>query len=189
MQSSKHGDCLCTWWANWVFIKCCYYKTLPLKSFTDGNSCCPLYSARERHKLLKTGMTKFITQVAQPCRHLAVMTVRWKVVVNVSAFYTTGIFKQVLVNKFLDAVLPVQLCLTCVSYTSIITLLQEKGPNTLSQLKNSDSSISMSGLTHCLLNLNFAGGLPPRPSKIQWTLAAAVVFDEQLNKCCNTTYW
>ena len=88
---------------------------MPLKLFTERNSWCPLYSGRERHKLLKIGVTKFITQVALPCWHLAVTTVRWKVVVNVSAFYTTGIFKQVLVNKFLNAVLPVQLYLTGVS--------------------------------------------------------------------------
>ena len=69
--------------------------------------------------------------------------------------------------------------LTGVSWPSVITLLQEEGLDMLTLLKNSDSSINTSGLTHCLVDLNFAGGVPPRPNKIQLTFATAIVFEEQ----------
>ena len=67
------------------------------------------------------------------------------------------------------------------------TLRQDDGLDTLSLLKNSESSLSTSGLTHCL-NLNCDGGVPPRLNRIRWTFAAVTVLDEQPNISCKKRY-
>ena len=67
------------------------------------------------------------------------------------------------------------------------TLRQDDGLDTPS-VKKFESSLSTSGLTHCRLNLNFDGGVPPRPNRIEWTFAAVTVFDEQPNTSCKKQY-
>ena len=68
------------------------------------------------------------------------------------------------------------------------TLRQDDGLDTLSLSKNSESSLSTSGLTHCRLNLNFDGGVPPQPNRIEWTFAAVTVFSEQPNTSYKKRY-
>ena len=83
--------------------------------------------------------------------------------------------------------------LTGVSWTSVITLLQEEGLDMLSLLKNSDSSFNTSGLTDCLVDLDFAGGVPPRPNKIQWTFMPPLLSlknsQTNLATCCKDNPW
>ena len=96
-----------------------------------------------------------------------------EVCVNVSSLYTFWKFQKVLTDKSLDCILPVP-------HSSLLL-------ETSSLCKKSVTSSRTQGLTHCLVNLNLSTGTPPRPNKIQRTLAAVTVFDEQLNSFWRVT--
>ena len=78
-------------------------------------------------------------------------------------FTPEGNYSRYWLTRFL--ILSVQY-LTGVSSPSTTMLLQEDGLDTSSLMKKSDSSSRTEGLTHERWNLNFGGGVPPRPKRM-----------------------
>lgn len=147
------------------------------------NICGCFYICQKRCKFLEIWVSKLIAQFTEPYQHGVVPEIWWKMGVNVGMFHNVGYSSRYLLTSSLT--LSFQYLIS-VSWPSTTTLQQDEGLERLSHWKNSESSISPSGLTHCHLNLNPAGGVPPRPNRMQWTLAAATVFEEQSNSFCRT---
>ena len=94
-----------------LICKLSFHVALVLQNFGchffHWNGCGCFHLSKEGGKFLNIGVSKLVAQVAEPCQHGVVPEIRWKMGVNVGSFHTVRIFKQVLVDKFLDTVLPV----------------------------------------------------------------------------------